>query len=115
MRWWPLVNGTFRLRDAKVFSLLCATAKRDGGLDQFSRKPALCELGCSGFTGSRNRRFAIKKNQNRRPCATESRSQNSCLALQLLHRRKQRAEWSAIGLMNAVFQRCAEQIRTALR
>src|SRR5208282_1262297 len=67
------------------------------------------EFACFGERGAR-----VQENQHGWAGAAEGYAKDSFFAFELLKRRKQRAEWGAVGLVNAVFQGDGEQVRTAL-
>ena len=57
----------------------------------------------------------IHEDQNRRAGTAEGRAENSIVSFQFLQTGQQRAKRSAIGLVDAVFERCGKKIGSALR
>jgi len=89
---------------------LTRAAQRDGSEEQLSAEAPASEMG--GDYGSRflGGGAGIEENDDRGAGAAERCAEDAWFTGQFLQTRKQGAEWSAVRLVDAVFERGGEQV-----
>lgn len=87
---------------------------RNGSKEQFGGESTAGEVSCDGFAYFQPGETRIEEYDDRWTCSAERHAEDALLAGQLLQAREQRAERSAVGLMDAVFERRREQLVPSL-
>ena len=92
-----------------------AAAVGNGSEQQFGVESPAGQVACDGASRFLRGGVGIEENDDRRAGATESCAEDSLLPGQFLQAGEQGAECGAIRLVDAVFERCGEQVVIPLR
>src|SRR5579863_2445593 len=85
-----------------------ASAGGDGGEEQLGLESASIEVGCDGLSRLLRGLAGIEENDDRRTCSAERDAEHTFFSCYFLEAWKQRAEWGAIGLVDAIVKRGRE-------